>query len=109
MSIANTVSFQHQYASEQPRGEDTGHLTVYDFIRFAQRWNAMGAVKQAAAIAMARGSIDSVTDLIGPQHATEEDRRNEIDTPIWGEVWEFLFDAEEAGFWVHTMEKGGAP
>jgi hypothetical protein len=90
------MELEHAAACEEYPG---GHRTLYDFVRLAERWNALGKRAKAAAVAMNRGSLDTTTDLLGTR-----DEANA--SPAWDELFEMLFDIEEAGFRVDNGAVG---
>lgn len=64
------------------------------FVHFADRWAALGARQRAAALAIARGSMDTATDLIGPRYLSAEDANRGAQTPAWAEVAALVEDVE---------------
>jgi hypothetical protein len=76
-----------------------GHRTLYDFVRLAERWNTLGKRAKAAALAMNRGSLDTAADLLGPRDESQA-------SPAYDELFEILFDIEEAGFRVDNGAVG---
>ena len=68
------------------------------FVDMANRWAALSKRQRAAAIAIARGSMDTATDLLGPRYLSSEDCREKVDSPMWDDITDLLFDIDEAGF-----------
>ena len=65
------------------------------FVWLADRWAELGDRQRAAALAMARGSMDSATDLIGPPlYHTNPSADSVQENETWHEVNDLVFDIQ---------------
>lgn len=83
--------------------EDFPSQTFAYFIDMADRWAALSKRQRAAAIAIARGSMDTATDLIGPRYLSREDCRERVESPMWDDITDLLFEIDEMGFSVQSL------
>ena len=77
---------------------DVVEPTFAYFALLADRWASLGKRQRAAAIAIARGSMDTATDILGPRYLSRADAREGIESPAWGDITDLLFDIDESGF-----------
>lgn len=90
--LEHAIQFENSIIRSKPLNED--RMDFRTFVYFADRWAALGARQRAAALAIARGSMDTATDLIGPRHLSAEDAKKEVQTPAWAEVTSLVEDIE---------------
>lgn len=84
--------------------DDCGPVPTFAyFVNLADRWAALSKRQRAAAIAIARGSMDTATDILGPRYLSRDDAREGLESPAWDDVTDLLFDIDEAGFEVPSQ------
>jgi hypothetical protein len=87
--LAHAISFENELIGKKLPQEDFDFAT---FVHLADRWAALGQRQRAAALAMARGSMDTAADLIGPAFFDAEDFKEDNPNPTWAEIEELVFD-----------------
>lgn len=89
--LSRVISYENELIGTKPIQEQFNFAT---FVHLADRWAALGQRQRAAALAMARGSMDTATDLIGPKFFNAEDFREDNPNPAREEIEQLVFDIE---------------
>lgn len=88
--LHSVVAREEQLLKSLPLNED--RFDFQTFVHFADKWASLGKRQRAAALAMSRGSMDMVADLIGPKYLSKEDAAADRLTPAWEEVSDLVFE-----------------
>lgn len=89
--LARAISLENELIGKKLPQEDFDFPT---FVYLADRWAALGQRQRAAALAMARGSMDTATDLIGPKFFDAKGFKENESNPNWAEVEDLVFDIQ---------------
>ena len=100
--LSHAISYENELIGKKQLQEDFDFPT---FVHLADQWAALGQRQRAAALAMARGSMDTATDLIGPKFFTAEDFKEDNHNPVWAGIEELVFNINYTCVNVNEVEE----